>query len=166
MGLTVAGLTEKRSHPLDLVEEAVFARDWACERTGVDQLIAEVSGRWCACHLLFVWSEEIGALHATCAFDVRVPAEKRSAVFELLALTNDRLWVGHFDLSSVDGLPAFRHTLLLRGGLLSAEQVEDLVDIAVSEVDRFYPAFHYVAWGGRSPADAITFTMLDTVGEA
>ena len=116
MGLTVAGLIEKRSHPLDLVEESVVARDWACERSGVDQLVAEVGGRWCECHLLFVWSEEIGALHVTCAFDVRVPAERRSAVFELLALTNDRLWVGHFDLSSVDGLPAFRHTLLLRGG--------------------------------------------------
>ena len=166
MALSVAELTDRRSHPLDLVEEAVFARDWVCERTGADQLVAEVGGRWCDCHLLFVWCEEMGALHATCAFDVRVPSERRNAIFELLAMTNERLWVGHFDFSSVDGLPAFRHALLLRGGILSVEQVEDLVDIAVSAVDRFYPAFQHVAWGGQSPADALTFTMLDTVGEA
>jgi hypothetical protein len=48
----------------------------------------------------------------------------------------------------------------------SAEQVEDLVDIALSECERFYPAFQLVLWGGKKPADAMAAAMIDPVGEA
>lgn len=151
-------------HPLDLVEVSVAARDWACERTARNELVAEVHGRWCNYYLVFVWSDELDALNIACAFDVRSPKERQAAVYELLAITNDRLTIGHFEVSS--GLPAFRHSLLLRGANLSAEQVEDMVDIALSEVDRFYPAFQYVAWGGRNPPEALAASMLETKGEA
>ena len=161
-----ADYTRHVTHPMDLVEESVGTRDWVAERTARDELIAEVSGRWCDYHLLFAWSEDIGALQITCAFDIRAPREKLTALHELLALANDRMWVGHFDIGAVDGLPAFRHALLLRGGTLSAEQLEDMVDIALQEVDRFYPAFQYVLWGDRSPADALACVMLETVGHA
>jgi hypothetical protein len=40
------------------------------------------------------------------------------------------------------------------------------MEIAVSECDRFYPAFQFVIWGGKSAAEAIGAAMLDTVGEA
>ena len=61
----------------------------------------------------------------------------------------------------------FRHTLLLRGaGRVSAEQFEDLVDIAFSECERFYPAFQFVLWGGKTPEEALAAAMLETVGEA
>ena len=156
----------RRGHPLDLVEHSIEVRRWSAVRTAPDELVAEVTGRWSDYQLLFVWMEPLGALHASCTFDARVPPDRWPAVHELLALANDKLWVGHFDISAEAGLPSFRHALLLRGGLLSAEQVEDLVDIALSEVDRFYPAFQYVVWGGRRPVDALTASILDTVGHA
>jgi hypothetical protein len=76
------------------------------------------------------------------------------------------LGIGHFHIDSIEGLPAYRHTLLLRGGTLSAEQVEDLLDIALHETDRFYPAFQYVIWGGQTPINAIATVAFETVGEA
>jgi len=61
----------------------------------------------------------------------------------------------------------FRHTMLTRGWQgASSEQLEDLVDIAVCECERFYPAFQYVLWAGYSAEKAVEATMLDTVGEA
>ena len=48
----------------------------------------------------------------------------------------------------------------------SSEQVEDLVDIAVSECERFYPAFQLVIWGGKPAAEALAVAMIDPVGEA
>ena len=61
----------------------------------------------------------------------------------------------------------FRHTSLLRGGAgFAPEQVEDLVDIAVTECERFYPAFQFVIWGGKTAAEAIAASLLETVGEA
>ena len=60
-----------------------------------------------------------------------------------------------------------RRALLLRGGQgVSAEQFEDLLDIAMSECNRFYPAFQSVLWGGSTVEAALDIALLDTVGEA
>lgn len=166
MGVVSTGFVRHNTHPLDLVEETVALRDWALDRTARDELLAEVSGRWCSYHLVFHWTDELGALQMTCAFDMRPPRARIAALHELLALLNDRLGIGHFDVGASDGLPAYRHALLLRGCAVSAEQVEDLLDIAVHELDRFYPAFQYVVWGDRAPADALAAVVFDTVGEA
>jgi hypothetical protein len=154
-------------NPIDLVEEIVIANDWAHDRASEEELVVEISGRWCDYRLYFVWQEEISALHFSCGFDMKVSRGRRSAVYELLALANEKLWLGHFDLSAEENSPAFRHAVLLRGvSAASAEQVEDLVDIALSECERFYPAFQFVVWGGKSPAQAIASAMIDPVGEA
>ncbi len=98
---------------------------------------------------------------------MKVPKARRAAVFELLAVINERLWLGHFDLTSNDYSPAFRQGALLRGaGGASVEQIEDLVDIAVSECERFYPAFQLVVWGGKPAEEAIAAAMIDPLGEA
>jgi len=63
--------------------------------------------------------------------------------------------------------PVFRHSVLLRGSpSASAESLEDMVDIAITECERFFPAFQFVLWGGKSPAEALAASMLDCVGEA
>lgn len=166
MGVQVVDFETDHEHPLGLVEASVAARGWAADRTGPDELVVEVTGAWADYQLLFAWRDDIAALHVTCAFDARMPDNRKADIFELLAMVNDRLWVGHFDVSGPERLPAFRHSLLLRGGILSPEQLEDLVDIALGEVDRFYPAFHYVIWGDRSPSDALAATMMVPAGEA
>ena len=168
--MTSVSLVESSSfagNPIDVVEEIVAANDWAHDRTSEEELIVEISGRWCDYRLYFVWQEELSALHFSCGFDMKVVKGRRRAVYELLALANEKLWLGHFDLSADDNSPSFRHAVLLRGLLAaSAEQIEDLVDIALSECERFYPAFQLVLWGGKSPEDALAAAMIDPVGEA
>ena len=51
-------------------------------------------------------------------------------------------------------------------GTLGLSQAQALVEIAVEECDRFYPAFQFVLWGGKSPADALEAAMVDPAGEA
>lgn len=154
-------------NPIDLVEEIVQANEWAHDRSSDEEMVVEISGRWCDYRLLFLWQREINALHFSCAFEMKVPRARRAAVFELLAAVNERLWLGHFDLSADDNSPAFRQGVLLRGAAgTSVEQIEDLVDISVSECERFYPAFQLVVWGGKSAEEAIAAAMIDPVGEA
>jgi hypothetical protein len=106
-------------------------------------------------------------MHFSCAFDLKVPANQRDKLFELLSMANEKLWIGHFGLDSEDGVPVFRHSVLLRGAPgASAESLEDMVDIAVTECERFFPAFQFVLWGGKPPAEALAAAMLDCVGEA
>ena len=56
---------------------------------------------------------------------------------------------------------------LLRGAPgASAESLEDMVDIAITECERFFPAFQFVLWGDKSPQDALASAMVDAAGEA
>ena len=110
---------------------------------------------------------DVQALHTTCMLEMRAPTRLNKEINTLLAEVNSRLWVGHFELSKEEHSLMFRHTLLLRGiGGVSHEQIEDLVDVAVGECDRFYPAFQFVIWGGRDPQDALAASLLETQGEA
>lgn len=141
--------------------------DWDFDRPSDRELTVQVPGRWCDYSLYFAWNADIAAMHFTCAFDLRVPAGRRAQVHELLALINEKMWLGHFGMWDDEGLPMFRHALLLRGlREASSEQMEDLVDTAIIECDRFYPAFQYVVWGGKTAADAISASLIETVGEA
>ena len=154
-------------NPLDLVEEVVSAHDWPFDRCSTDEMVVDIAGQWCDYHLHFAWLEDLGAMHFSCALAMRVPKGKRGPIHQLLSLINEKLWLGHFDVGDDDGLPIFRHTSLLRGARgPSVEQLEDLVDIAITECERFYPAFQLVVWGGKAPADAIQMALIDTVGEA
>jgi hypothetical protein len=41
-----------------------------------------------------------------------------------------------------------------------------LVECAIDECDRFYPAFQFVLWGGKTPREALDAAMVDAAGEA
>lgn len=167
MSLTYVETVEVPRNPLDLMEEIVGANDWAHERASSDELAVEIQGRWADYRLFFLWQEDMGALHFSCIFESRVPVEKRREVHSLLAMINEKLWLGHFDLSTEDGTPMFRQTSLLRGAhSASVEQLEDLVDVALTECERFFPAFQFVIWGGKSADEAMQASLLDVVGEA
>jgi hypothetical protein len=158
---------DRPPNPLDTLEQIVAANDWVFERRSESEMAAEAPGKWCDYGLYFSWSQEIAAMHFTCAFDLKIPARRRSALYELLALANERLWIGHFGMDSEDGMPVFRHSVLLRGANgASVESLEDMVDIALSECERFFPAFQFVLWGGKTPAEALQAAMLDCAGEA
>lgn len=166
--ISLANFDEVRpGNPIDLLEELVSANDWAFDRPSDVELAIQVQGRWVDYHLWTVWDEATKAMYFACHFDFRVPANKRRAAQELVALFNEKLWLGHFDYAVEDGSVLFRHTTPLRGTAgVSVEQLEDLVDTAVSECERFYPALQLVVWGGQSSTDAMAAAMMETVGEA
>lgn len=154
-------------NPIDIIEEIVQANEWPHDRASDEEMVVEIAGRWCDYRLLFVWQEEISALHFSCSLDMKVPKARRAPVYELLATANEKLWLGHFDICADSALPMFRHAALLRGSHgASIEQFEDLVEIALTECERFYPAFQLVIWGGKSPEEAVTAAMIEPMGEA
>jgi hypothetical protein len=158
---------ELSSNPLDLVEQIAIANEWPFHRQSEEELAAEVAGHWCQYRLWFCWHPELGVMHLSCALDMKVAAKRREAAYGLLAMANEKLWLGHFELWSEEDVPLFRHAVLVRDGTsITDELLEDLVDIAVSECERFYPAFQFVVRSGRPPAEALTAAMLETEGEA
>ena len=155
------------ANPLDLAEEVISNRDWAYDRTEHQELVADVSGTWCNYHVNMNWHEPFGALTFSCAMDTKLPKNMVEKLYPLLAKANEKLWLGHFDAGPEQGAIVFRYSMLLKGGVsVSLEQVEDLLDVAITECERFFPAFQSVLWGGKTADDALEMAMLETVGEA
>lgn len=163
----IAEFDTTAQNPLDLAEQLVMDRDWLFDRPDDAELVAEVTGHWCNYRVWFAWQPDLGALIFSCAYDSKIPEKNRSKIYQLLAAVNEKMWLGHFDIGSEDGMVMFRHALLLRGGQgATSEQLEDLLDIAMVECNRFYPAFQSVLWGGNTVEQAMEIALLDTVGEA
>lgn len=155
------------SNPLDLVEQVIIDRDWAYDRPTDEELVAEVTSSWCNYRIWYSWQADQGALMFSCMFETKLPRAARSKVYPLLSMVNEKLWAGHFDLMSEDNAVAFRHTMLLRGGcVVSTEQLEDLIDIAIQECERFFPAFQALVWGNKTAEQALEVAIFETVGEA
>jgi hypothetical protein len=77
------------------------------------------------------------------------------------------MWLGHFDIWSNGSVLLYRHGALLGDeGLLSLDQAQALVETAIDECDRFYPAFQFVLWGDKSPRRALESALVDAAGEA
>ena len=86
---------------------------------------------------------------------------------QLIALINEQLWVGHFDLWTKDGMVMFRHALVLAGGVEAAgRQCEALLDTALDTCERYFPAFQFVVWAGKAAREALDAAMFETSGEA
>jgi len=154
------------SNPLDLVEAIVEAHEWPFDRSE-GELIVSVSGNWCDYHLCFSLLGDGGALHITCAPDLRVPKQRYTEIYSLIGQINERLVLGHFDLWSDDGVPMFRIAQLMPEREETALTLtENLIEVALTEAERFYPALQFLLWGGRTPEEALAAALLDPVGTA
>ena len=74
---------ETAANPLDIMEQVVAANDWAFDRRNDSEMAAEAPGKWCDYGLYFSWSQEISAMHFTCAFDLKVPEKQRTALIRV-----------------------------------------------------------------------------------
>lgn len=153
--------------PLEMFEALFEARSWACERVAEDELSAEYKGSWTSYQLRIVSREEDPVAQMLILPDISAGKSRRAELYETLALINEQLWLGHFDLWSNNGVILFRHAMTLgASGLIDIEQAQTLIDAAIDECERFYPVFQFVLWGGKSPAEAIASALIDTYGEA
>lgn len=154
--------------PIEMLENYYAAHGWTHERDE-DEIVAKVKGSWTEFELRAIWRADDGVLQFLAFPDIRVPDERRAALYEAIGLVNEQLWVGHFELWSSSGILLYRHAAMIdagEGGTLSLAQAELLVESAIDECERFYPVFQFVLWGGKSPREAIAASMIETQGEA
>jgi len=155
------------SSPISLLEELFFQFEWNYDRIGENEIIAEVEGRWCSYRLCAIWHQDLDCLMVSSLVDIKISQDKRSSVEILLSALNPKIWLGHFEISPDEDIPAFRYNLTLRGNPgATLEQMEEILTAAVTECDRLYPALQFVLWGGKNPEEALMAAMLDTYGEA
>ena len=158
---------DRLEHPLDVVERLASLRDWIFDRAETDEMSVSVSGSWADYHIAFTWIEDVEALHVACAFDLKVPERRRQEVLQLLSYINEQLWVGHFDLWSSENVVMFRNALLLAGGAEPTQgQCETMLRVAVEACERYFQAFQFVIWAGKSARESLDSVLFETEGSA
>lgn len=153
--------------PLEVVEHVLSAEQLTFDRTEDGDLAFALGGDWTDYELWFAWRPEADCLQLCLSMNMTAKKETRPAVYELVSLINQRVWLGHFEVWAEDGEIIFRNAMALPGGERpSLAQAASMIDAAVEAADRFYPAFDFLMRGGKSPNDALAACMFETVGRA
>lgn len=156
-----------RINPLDAVERMASINDWTFERACEDEINILIRGKATDYQVSFTWMGNLEALHLACAFDIKVAERRRTEVQQLIAHMNEQMWIGHFDLWPDDGMVMFRHALVLTGGLNATdEQCKAVLGTALETCERYYLAFQFVLWAGKTAREALDAAMFETSGEA
>jgi len=166
--MAVAQALEPDLHnPLDRVERVAETLRWQFDRTNPHEVTMRVEAPWSDLHVSMHWRDDVETLHVACTFEARVPPARRAEAARLIALVNEQMLHGHFDMWALDGSLLFRNSLLLSGGAEANDtQCEMLIRLAVENCERYFPAIQFVVWAGRSAEDALESSLFETMGEA
>jgi hypothetical protein len=158
---------DRAENPLDIIERIAAHNHWSFDRNEDEEISISVAGNWSEYNIAFTWLAEVEALHVACSFDLKVPEARVMEVASLVSLINEQLWIGHFDIWPNDGVIMFRHAILLAGGAeLNGDQCQTVLASAVRACERYYQAFQFVVWAGKTGPEAISTVMLETQGRA
>ena len=154
-------------NPIDIVEEVIYQKNWSFSRADDYELVADIASKFCQYRLYFTWSENVRAISFTITFDLKYPQSKLIKAYELIGLINEKLWLGHFDITSKNGIPAFRHTILSNAESdFLHKKLENLVDIAIYECEKYYPSFQQVLFDELDPSESLLFSNFEVLGSA
>lgn len=159
---------EDVSNPLDSVEDILHANDWIFDRMTEDELQVQITGKMGEYKLFFHWQEQYSAMQFVCQYDLDVKREAMDMAAKTMTSINSGLWLGHFDFREGTEIPCFRHTTLFRGQTQTsgAEHIEDLVDIALAECERYYPVFDILSRGVPANDCDMTLALMTVAGES
>ena len=154
-------------NPIDIVENIFAAKSFEFERRNINEVVIEVQGKWNNMLLFFAWESTMQCLHLSCLMDIESTIEDRSKIFELLALANEELWVGHFSYWTEQNMPVFKHSVIINDDEEMVEnKVSQIIDIAIRECERMYPIFNVVHTRGMATRQALYPMMMETKGSA
>lgn len=154
-------------NPIEALETIAKDNKWPLEKLSDEEASLECTGRWGEFTLSFLWQEEYNALQFCAVSDLAVSAEKMQAIKDILFDINHKTWLGHFDIDDTSQCVTFRYNSLMRGiSMNTHDHLEDIIELAMTEFDRFYPAFKAVLSERKVANDIMVAMLADPMGEA
>ena len=154
-------------NPIDLMEQIAVQNEWLFDRAGEDEMHLSFPGRSEDHHLSFSWRSDVETLQLAAQLEIKVPKLRRTEIATLINMINEQLWLGHFEMYPDSGQIIYRHGLLLRGAVgATPEQCEALVQAALEACDRYFAAFQFVIWAGKSATEAAATVVYECQGSA
>ena len=155
------------THPIDIVETLVVDHEWAFARTNDDRIEFVIDAQWRAYAVMLCWSGHDNTLRLACAFEMAPPHKALPALYDCLNRANDECWVGGFTYNETERMMVYRYALVCGAqARIDADQINQVIEAAISNAERFYPAFQQVCWGETPPAEALQVAIPTVHGHA
>jgi hypothetical protein len=151
---------------LDTVEAVLVSEQRPHERVDNEVHFAAPTP-WCNLHGLVAVQDDMPAFTVQFVFELKAPQQRRNDINALVALLNEACWLGHFEVGGDEVPISWRYTAPLIGR--PDPEPAEIAAIIASGVDvcgKFYPAFNFLLWAGKSPQEAAEAAMFETMGEA
>ena len=103
--------------PLEMLAHLFDAHGWPFRRINEGELSGEVPGSWTTYQIRGIWRAEDRVLQMLSLPDLRVQDSQKSAIYELIALANEQVWLGHFEFWSKGNVLLYRHGWPITEGL-------------------------------------------------
>lgn len=143
-------------NPIDTIETIFEKKSLSFERRTKNEVVVEVEGKWNNMLLFVAWEQSLCCLHLSCLMNINAKISDLSRVFELLALVNENLWLGHFSFWSAHKMPIFKHSVIINPNEVDfLGKIEQMMEIAVNECEQMYPVFDAVITNRVSPQQAL-----------
>ena len=154
-------------NPIDLVEHIFANQKFELDRRNLNEVAVEVQGKWNNMVLFFAYEKNMNCMHLSCLMDIKTIIQDRSKVFELLALANEQLWMGHFSYWTEQNMPVFKHSIIINQEDENlTDKLSQIINIAIKECERMYPIFNVVLTKDMDPQRAMSPLMMETQGTA
>lgn len=132
-------------NPIDTVEAIFGGKSLEFERRNSNEIVIEIQGKWQNMLLFFAWEERLKCLQISCFMNIENNSCNTAQIFELLALINEDLWLGHFSYWSEHNIPVFKHTVIIDSpDRFFEDKISQIIDIAITECEQMYPVFQAV----------------------
>ena len=149
---------------IDIAEETFEKLDYNFSRIDDNELAVSLSPNYSLSILL---KPEHDILHFSNDLDLICPDDRLAVIEDSIVKANERIWLGHFDLISVDNRLVYSLSFpFAHSFLFDQDSFESLIDIICEESDRFYHYFKMLLSDKQIPNFSINSLFQEAVGEA
>lgn len=160
-------LSSDSLHPIDMVESLAEHHAWDFDRMNEDQIAMAVEGQWRTYSVTLALAPGETMLRLVCTFEMEPPEAALPALYETISRANDMVWSGAFSYWESQRLMVWRYGLILAEDQPAGiDQIERMIQAAITAAERFYPAFQLVSWADHGPAAALEVALAEAVGRA
>lgn len=149
---------------IDIAEQTFEKLDYRFSRIDENELAVSLSPHY---SLSVFLKPEYDVLHFSNDLDLVCPDDRLAVIEDSIIKANERIWLGHFDLISVDNRIVFSLSFPFAHSFsFDNENFEALISLILEESDRFYHYFKMVLSDKQIPNFSIGTLFQEAVGQA
>ena len=166
MSSTYTNTASFKLNPINLFEKIIISNNWAFERPIDDEIFVEIPTKYSNLIVQITWLKSHHRIDIKASFYLKMDFSNNIEIYKLLNLINNEICFGHFQINS-NKYPTFKNSIFFKGMKATKFQlIEEILNEAISESEKFFPTFQLVLWGGKKAEEAIIFQDFKTEGKA